>query len=102
MFKCNKYKKHIVQCFLLLHLGIFCILGSIGYERMIETHLSIFYSFSNHVRGKRSRNSVSLLRLAMLSTSFLVSRDSRDFTTFTLHDLTDFYVERATAPHYNK
>ncbi len=27
---------------------------------------------------------------------------ARDFTTFTLHDLTDFYVERATAPHYNK
>ncbi len=26
-----------------------------------------------------------------------------DFTTFTLHDLTDFYVERAmTALHYNK
>ncbi len=25
MFKCNKYKKHIIQCFLLLHLGYFQI-----------------------------------------------------------------------------
>ncbi len=33
--------------------------------------------------------------------SFSSSR-ARDFMTFTLHDLTDFYVERATAPHYNK
>ncbi len=24
------------------------------------------------------------------------------FTTFTLHDLTDFYIERVTTPHYNK
>ncbi len=23
MLKCNKYKKHIIQCFLLLHLGYF-------------------------------------------------------------------------------
>ncbi len=23
VFKCNKYKKHIIQCFLLLHLGYF-------------------------------------------------------------------------------
>ncbi len=47
-----------------------------------------------------ARETVSLPRLAMLF-SFLLSR-ARDFTTFTLHDLTDFYVERATAPHYNK
>ncbi len=33
--------------------------------------------------------------------SFFLSR-ARDFTTFTLHDLTDLYVERATVSHYNK
>ncbi len=33
--------------------------------------------------------------------TFFLSR-ARDFTTFTLHDVTDFYVERATALHYNK
>ncbi len=27
---------------------------------------------------------------------------SKRFTTFTLDDLTDFYVEMTTAPHYNK
>ncbi len=32
--------------------------------------------------------------------SFFLSR-ARDFTTFTLHDLTDFYIERAIEPHYN-
>ncbi len=48
-----------------------------------------------------ARETVSLPRLAMLSTRFFLSQ-ARDFTTFTLHDLTDFYVERATAPHYNK
>ncbi len=33
--------------------------------------------------------------------SFFSSR-ARYFTTFTLYDFTDFYVERATARHYNK
>ncbi len=27
---------------------------------------------------------------------------TRDFIIFTLHDLTDFYIEHATAPHYDK
>ncbi len=61
--------------------------------------LSGYLSILNCACGKRSRNSVSLW-LAMHSTRFLKSQ-ARDFTTFTLHDLTDFYVERATAPHYN-
>ncbi len=64
---------------------------------MNEPHFSVFHSVSNR---KRSRN-VSFPRLAMLSTRFFMSR-ARDITTFTLHDLTDFYVEMATAPHYNK
>ncbi len=62
---------------------------------MNETHLSVFYSVSKH-----ARETVSLPRLVMLSTFF--SSRVRDFTTFTLHDLTDFYVEMATALHYNK
>ncbi len=33
--------------------------------------------------------------------SFFFSQ-TRDFTTLMLHDLTDLYVERVTAPHYNK
>ncbi len=39
---------------------------------------------------------------ARYSSNSLISSRALDFTTFTLHDLTDFYVERATAPHYNK
>ncbi len=30
-----------------------------GGERMNETHLSVFHSFSNRARGRRSRNSIS-------------------------------------------
>ncbi len=60
---------------------------------MNETHLSMFHSVSN-----RSRNSVSSVARYL----FVFLFRARDFTTFTLHDLTDFYVERATAPHYNK
>ncbi len=58
-----------------------------GYERMNETHLSVFHSISNRARGKR---------LGTLSTLFF-SLEQETFTTFTLHDFTDFYVERATA-----
>ncbi len=46
----------------------------------------------NRARGKRS----SLPRLHILSTGFCVSW-ARDCTIFTLHSLTDFYVERVTA-----
>ncbi len=63
-----------------------------GYERMNETHLSVFHSISNCARVS------SAVRNAFHP---FLSR-ARDFTTFTLHDLTIFYVERATAPHYNK
>ncbi len=49
-----------------------------------------------------AQETVSLPRLAMLSTRFFFSSRARDFTTFRLHYLTDFYVERATASHYNK
>ncbi len=67
-----------------------------GYERINETHLSVFHSISN-----RARETVSLSWLAMRSTNVFLFR-ARDFTTFALHDLTDFYVERVTALHYNK
>ncbi len=42
------------------------------------------------------RETVSLPRLAMLSTHFF-SLEQETFLIFTLHDLTDFYVERTTA-----
>ncbi len=42
-----------------------------------------------------------ILCLYSRSTYLVFFGSSKDFTTFTLHDLTDFYVERATAPHYN-
>ncbi len=60
----------------------------------------MFHSTPNRARGKCSRNSISYAALYAFN-KFLKS-GTRDFTTFTLHDLTDFYVERATAPHYNK
>ncbi len=50
--------------------------------------------------AESARDTVSLPRLTMLSTRFFTT--VKDFTTITLHDLTDFYVERAMAPHYNK
>jgi len=53
---------------------------------------TVFHSVSNRARRKRS----SLLQLCMLSTRFLFSR-ARDCTIFTLHSLSDFYVERVTA-----
>ncbi len=65
--------------------------GGVG---MDETHLSVFHSVSNHAHGKRSRN--SLFRGSYAFNSFFFSQ-TRDCTTFTLHDLTDFYVERVTA-----
>ncbi len=68
-----------------------------GYERMNETHLSVFHSVSNRACGKHSRNSVS--SAARYAFNSLFKSRARDFTTFTLHDLTDFYVERATAHH---
>ncbi len=52
---------------------------------MNATHLSVFHS-------KRS----SLPHLRMLSTNYFFSR-ARDCTIFTLHSLTDFYIERVTA-----
>ncbi len=70
---------------------------------MNKMHLSIFHSVSNRARGKRLRNGVSYAARYAFKFQFIffLSR-ARDFTTYTLHDLTDFYVERATAPHYNK
>ncbi len=65
-----------------------------------ETHLSVFHSVPNCAHGKRSRNSISsTARHAFnFQLRFFLSR-ARDCTTFTLHDLTDFYVERVTAHH---
>ncbi len=51
---------------------------------MDETHLSMFHSVSSAAR--------------MLSTRFFFFfSQTRDCTTFTLYDLTDFYIERVTA-----
>ncbi len=67
---------------------------------MNETLLSVFYSALNRARGKRSRDSISSAARYVFNSFYFPSR-ARDFTTFTLHYLTDFYIERATAPHYN-
>ncbi len=64
-------------------------------ERMDEAHLSVFHSVSNRDHGKRSRNSISSAARYAFNSFFLVR--ARDCTTFTLHDLADFYVESATA-----
>ncbi len=66
-------------------------------ERMDETHLSVFHSISNRTCGKRSRdNNFSTAWQAFNSFSFFKVR-ARDCTTFTLHDLADFYIESVTA-----
>ncbi len=46
----------------------------------------------------------SLPLLGMLSTRcfFVFFSQTRDCTTFTLHDLTDFYIERVTAHHIKR
>ncbi len=61
---------------------------------MDETHLSEFNSVSNHAHRKRSRNS---LFCGSVCFQLIFFSQTRDCTTFTLHDLTDFYVERVTA-----
>ncbi len=55
---------------------------------MDATHLSVFHSISNCARGKRS----SFPRFRALSTK--KNFRARDCMIFTLHDLTDFYIER--------
>ncbi len=57
--------------------------GLSGYDRMNETHLSVFHS---------EKRVSSAARYAFNSD---FKPRARDFTTFTLHDLTDFYVEMA-------
>ncbi len=66
---------------------------------MNETHLSVFHSVSERAHGKRSRNSVS--SAGSLCFQFFFLSQARDFTTFTLHDLTHFYVERATINYHS-
>ncbi len=58
---------------------------------MDATQLSVFHSVSNHAHGKRS----SLQLLCTLSKKNFFR--ARDYMIFTLHDLTDFYVEGVTA-----
>ncbi len=67
---------------------------------MDETHLSMFHSVSNRARGKCSRNSISsqyAFNSFFCFVFFCLEPLTRDCTTFTLHDLADFYVERVTA-----
>ncbi len=66
--------------------------GGGGGGVMNETHLSVFYTVSNRACRKRSTNSVS--SAARYAFNSLFYSRARDFTTFTLHDLTDFYIER--------
>ncbi len=72
-----------------------------GGGRMDETHLPVFHSVSNRAHGKRSRNSISsAARVSSIFFFFLVR--ARDWTTFTLHDLADLYIESVTAHHIKR
>ncbi len=62
---------------------------------MDEMRLSVFHFISNRAHRKRSRDSISSAARYAFNSFFLVR--VRDCTTFTLHDLTDFYVESMTA-----
>ncbi len=81
LYKCNK---------------LLLIIIIINYERMEE-----FFHVSLHLKSRSRKvlgEAVSLPRFGTLSTVFLfcfVSR-AKVCTTFTLHDLTDFYVEMVT------
>ncbi len=83
----------------------YCVCCACLYERSVwvvmnEWMKRICLCFNPFESRSRARNSVSsAVRYAF--NLFLKSR-ARDFTTFTLHDLTVFHVERATALHYNK
>ncbi len=74
--------------------------GEGGWGRLDITNVFVHVSLSRIALAESARETVSLLRLGMLSTRFLLSR-ARDCTTFTFHDSTDFYlesmVERVTA-----
>ncbi len=59
-------------------------------ERMDEMHLTLFHSVLNRAHWKRLKNSIS-------SAAWYAFSRARDCTTFMLHDLTDFYIERVTA-----
>ncbi len=71
-----------------------------------EINLSSGYEWNTSVRvslrlESRSRNSVS--SAARYAFNSLFQSRAGDFTTFTLHDFTDYYIGRATTePHYNK
>ncbi len=52
---------------------------------------SVFHFVSNRAHGKCSRNSISSAAWNALKKKKFVR--ARDCATFTLHDLTDFYVE---------
>ncbi len=66
-------------------------------ERSDEMHLSVFHSVSIGTDGKRLRNSISSAARCTLGSCFFFLSRARECTTFTLHDFTDFYVERVTA-----
>ncbi len=65
---------------------------------MDKTHLFVFHSVSNWAHGTCSINSTSSAAQYAFKLFFFFVR-ARDCTTFTSHDLTDFYVESVTAHH---
>ncbi len=85
-------ENYVLKCFLFLffykHSKKF--FGG-GGERTDEMHLSVFHSVSNRAHGKRSRNC-----LFSGSVRFQLFFFFWHCMTFTLHDLTNFYVERVT------
>ncbi len=71
-----------------------CVAGGWGggLERMDEMHLSMFHSFLNRARGRRSRNGISTAARYSFNCFFFVF-----FLVSSLCQETDFYVERVTA-----
>ncbi len=57
------------------------------------------FSPSRIALTESAREKVSLSQLGKLSTRLFFLSRARECTTFTLHDLTDFYVDRVTAHH---
>ncbi len=70
-------------------------------QKYTNIYIYIYNIYSVHLESLAEgiRETVSLPRLGALSIRFCFCQEllSRDCTRFTLHDLTDFYVERVTA-----
>ncbi len=70
---------------------------AITFFNRLTALIYIFRKNGSNAFVRVSLEKQSLPRLGTLSTRFFFFSQTRDCKTFTLHDLTDFYVERVTA-----